>query len=86
MSLRNERDRKSGETGIRDQRSEVRDYPVGAAFSRDSNNFYGFYDFYDFYDLMILRIDALTTYGRVISLGCCSCGSASSGSASLPSG
>ena len=33
-----------------DQRSEIRDYPVGAAFSRDSNNFYGFYDFYDFYD------------------------------------
>jgi len=60
VSLRDERDRKSGETGIRDQRSEIRDYPVGAAFSRDSNNFYGFYgfyDFYDFYDLMILRID-----------------------------
>ncbi|MCK5656514.1 MAG: hypothetical protein V3R70_07130 [Syntrophobacteria bacterium] len=54
MSLRDERDRKSGETGIRDQRSEIRDYPVGAAFSRDSNNFYGFYDFYDF---TILRID-----------------------------
>ncbi len=55
VSLRDERDRKSGETGIRDQRSEIRDYPVGAAFSRDSNNFYGFYDLND---LMILRIDS----------------------------
>jgi hypothetical protein len=34
--------RKDQRSEVGGRRSEVRDYPVGAAFSRDSNNFYDF--------------------------------------------
>ena len=34
-------------TEDRRQRTDDRDSPVGAAFSRDSNNFYDFYDLND---------------------------------------
>jgi hypothetical protein len=38
-------------TEVRRQTTEDRDFSVGAAFSRDSNDFYGFYDLNVFYDL-----------------------------------
>ena len=54
-----------------EQKTEDRHFLVGAAFSRDSNNFYDFYGFYDSNDLndldQLTKRSPLTVHGSPLT-------------------